>query len=205
MKRRRSPAAHPSYTDASMRVVRILGADNCVLVGGLAVAAYGHQRATKDVDFITRLPLHEARRRLAADGLKTELREGDPCEDVPSVLRTTVAGVTVDILPMLVRFDWEQLADVFLTPAASLKVIDLDTLLLLKTRAGGVQDMLDVAHLVWRNPERLTLARELASRYAVGDKLERCLNDRREQRKFVETLPSARRRHALEELGRLLS
>lgn len=204
MKRGKRSTSDPSYRESAIEVARILGPESCVLIGGLAVAAYGHERATKDVDFITRLPLREAKERLAADGLSVEVRRGDPAEGVPTFLRTNIAGVLVDVLPMLVPIDWEHLPEVSLTPKGSLKVIDLDTLLLLKARAGGMQDVLDMTQLVWRNPDRLPLAREFAGRYGVASKLESCLMDRREQQKFIDGLPRQRRQNARAELKRLL-
>ena len=204
MKGGKRSSSDPLFRESALAVAHILGPESCVLIGGLAVAAYGHERATKDVDFITRLPLREAKERLAAHGLSVEVRRGDPAEGVPTFLRTNIAGVLVDVLPMLVAIDWERLPEVPLTPKGSIKVIDLDTLLLLKARAGGMQDVLDMTQLVLRNPDRLSLAREFAGRYGVGSKLESCLMDRREQQKFVDGLPRQRRHHAKAELKRLL-
>ena len=204
MKGRKHETADPSFRESALLVARILGPESCVLIGGLAVAAHGHERATKDVDFITRLSLADAKLRLVAHGLSVEVRRGDPDEGVPTFLRTTVAGIPVDVLPMLVEIDWARLPDVPLTHDTSIKVVDLDTLLLLKTRAGGMQDMLDVAQLAWRNLDRLPLARELAGRYDVRHKLEACLADRRERQKFVEGLPPEKRRRARDELTHVL-
>jgi len=118
----------------------------------------------------------------------------DPREGTAAKCHFCAHRLEVDLAP----------ACVAVCPEQAIKVVDLDTLLLLKTRAGGVQDMLDVAQLVWRNPSRLSLARELAGRYGVGNKLESCLMDRRERQKFVDGLPRERRRRALDELARLL-
>lgn len=203
MKRPVRRPSTPSLLESAVRVARVLGRDSCALIGGLAVAAYGHERATRDVDFMSRLPLHEARRRLQEAGLTVEVRHGDPEEGVPTFLRSTVRGMAIDVLPMLVAVDWEHLPEVPLG-ASAIKVVDLDALLHLKARAGGVQDMLDVAQLVWRHPDRLPLARDLAGRYGVGPKLEACLRDRRERQRYVDALPREKRLRAATDLRRLI-
>jgi len=168
------------------------------------VAAYGHERATKDVDLITRLPLRDAKARLVERGFAVEVRRGDPVEGVPTFLQARVNDVVIDVLPMLAQINWDRLTEVPLVSGTAVKVIDLDTLLLLKLRAGGVQDVLDVAQLVWRNPDRLPLARDLSGRYGVAHKLESYLLDRRERRKLIDGLPREKRRRVREELQRLL-
>jgi hypothetical protein len=192
----------PSFSRTARLVVEALGQE-VVLIGGLAVAAYGHERATKDVDFITRLPLREAQKRLEARGFSVEVRRGDAEEGVPTFLRTNVSGTPVDVLPALARIDWDHLPEVVLD-GVSVKLVDLDTLILLKTRAGGVQDMLDVAQLVWRHPDHLPLARDLADRYGVRPRLEGCLADRRERRRYLDSVPRSTRAQRRAEIDRLI-
>jgi hypothetical protein len=204
MKSGQRKSRDPALQESAARVADALGRESCVLIGGLAVAAYGHERATKDVDFIARMPLRDAKKKLVAHGISVEVRRGDPFEGVPTSLKARVNDVVVDVLPMLTRIDWDRLKEVPLSSGTAVKVIDLDTLLLLKLRAGGVQDVLDVAQLVWRNPDRLPLARDLAGRHGVAGRLESYLLDRRERRKFIDGLPREKRRRAREELQRLL-
>jgi hypothetical protein len=84
------------------------------------------------------------------------------------------------------------------------ELTDLDTLILLKTRAGGVQDMLDVAQLIWRHPDRLPLARDLADRYGVRPRLESCLTDRRERQRYLDSVPRSARAQRRAEIDRLI-
>ena len=192
----------PSFSRTARLVVESLGPDT-VLIGGLAVAAYGHERATKDVDFLTRLSLQEARKRLEARGFSVEVRRGDAQEGVPTFLRANVSGTLVDVLPALVRLDWDHLPEVVLDGVA-VKLIDLDTLILLKARAGGVQHVLDVAQLIWRHPDRLPLARDLADRYGVRPRLESCLADRRERQRYLDSVPRSARARRRAEIDRLI-
>ena len=194
-----------SLNRAASRVVEVLGRDDCVLIGGMAVAAHGQVRATKDVDFMTRLPIPEARARLTKAGYRPETRRGDPTENLPTFLRVTVEGVRVDVLPELVRLEWDRLAEVSLSARVAVKVVDVDSLIQLKLRAGGPQDLLDVAHLVWRHPDRLGYARQLAARHRVRDLLEIYLVNPRERRKLADTLSGTKHgRKTLRELAELL-
>jgi len=201
----RRRTAHRSLSHAAALVVRALEPEACVLIGGLAVAAHGHVRATRDVDFITRLPLEEARRRLSKHGYQPETRRGDPHDGLPTFLRVTVADTPVDILPQLVAIDWDHLPQVRLEAATVVSVVDVDSLILLKLRAGGVRDVMDVAHLVWRHPDRLGLARDLAGRHGVSHHLESFLVDRRERRRLADELSrTPHGRKVLATLRRLL-
>jgi len=47
-------ARRPDLENVALRLVRILGADECMLVGGLAVGAHGYVRGTADVDLIVK-------------------------------------------------------------------------------------------------------------------------------------------------------
>ena len=60
-----------------MRLARLLGPDECVLIGGLAVGVHGYVRATDDLDFISRPSLAETRERLRKAGIETRLLRGD--------------------------------------------------------------------------------------------------------------------------------
>jgi hypothetical protein len=157
--------------------------DSCALVGALAVAAHGYVRATRDVDLVTRIPLKEARERLAKHGVRARLRRGDVLAgDFPCV-RGVLDGVEFDVLPPLVPIDWEQTVEIPLTSGDKLRVVDARTIIHLKLRAGGPQDVLDVAMLLQRHPEHLARARELATAYGVTERLESFLSDPRIQAK----------------------
>ncbi|HET7291008.1 MAG TPA: hypothetical protein VFM88_01160 [Vicinamibacteria bacterium] len=174
---------------AALRVARSLGEGNCLLVGGLAVAAHGYVRATTDVDFVTRLPLAEASALLKGHGIAAELRRGDVLEgDFPCIL-ATVDGARVDVMPPLVALDWERAIEIPLDRGARLLVVDLAGLIRLKLRAGGPKDLMDVAALVLQHPEHLGRARELATAYRAADRLETWLKDPRMKREALQGAP----------------
>lgn len=138
----------------------------------MAVAVHGYARATADVDIVTRRPLPEVRKRLAGQGVKSALRHGDAQEGDFDSLKGVLEGIEFDILPPLVPIDWENAVDVPLGGGETLKFVDLPTLIHLKLRAGGPQDVLDVVMLLQRHPENVVRARELATAYGLAAQLE---------------------------------
>ena len=161
-----------------MRLARLLGPDECVLVGGLAVGVHGHVRATGDLDFVTRRPLAETRERLRKAGIAGRLQRGDALEGGFSSLTGEIDGIPFDVLPPLVPVAWDHALALDM-PGGTIKVVDLDSLLQLKFRAGGHQDLLDVARLVLLHPEVETRAIELATAYGATDRFEAWLHDPR--------------------------
>ncbi|MBI3449965.1 MAG: hypothetical protein HY049_13750 [Acidobacteria bacterium] len=149
------------------------------MIGALALAAYGYTRATRDVDLMARIPLPEVVKRLKASGVKCALRHGDKFEGDFSLVRGVIGGVNFDVLPPIGHIEWDRTATVPMGDGEELKVVDLGTLIDLKFRAGGPQDVLDVVMLVLRSPEKLEFARELAASYQMADQFESFLDNPR--------------------------
>lgn len=170
------------------RVAETIGAEDCLLAGGLAVMAHGFVRGTRDVDLLTRLPLSEARARLDRGGLPTRLLKGDPRGGGFSCLRGECEGLPFDVLPQLVPVHWEAAVPVPAGGAGSLRVVPLVDLLALKLRAQGPKDLMDAAILVLMHPETEPRARELATAYRVLDRLEHWLDDPRARAQAQEEL-----------------
>jgi len=162
-----------SLQDVAVRVARALGEEDCVLIGGLAVGAHGYVRATTDVDFVVR-DLDTAGKRLGEQGLSVERLRGDF-----SCLRGMVGQVRFDVLPPLVPIAWDRAITVSFEGGATLRVVDLESLIRLKLKAGGPKDLMDVAALVLRHPERKERAQELAVAYRIRDELDIWLRDPR--------------------------
>jgi hypothetical protein len=169
------------------KVAQILGSDDCLLVGGLAVGAHGFVRATRDVDFVTRMALAEARRRLRKGGISATLARGDVLEEDFSFLKGAVGGVRIDVMPPLVPLEWGRGIDLALARGERLRVVDLDGLLRLKLRARGPKDLMDAAALMLLHPELLGRARELAIAYGAVEQLEAWLRDPRLRAEIEET------------------
>jgi hypothetical protein len=161
-----------SLKHVALHIAEVIGREDCMLIGAMAVAAHGYPRATKDVDLITRLPLMRARLRLVTAGVKAVLRSGHTLDGDFSCIRGTWGGVPYDVLPQLVPIDWDNAPEVVLAPKRALRVVDLDDLLALKLRAQGPQDLLDVAMLILTHPAERERAFALAEAYRVRDRLE---------------------------------
>lgn len=162
----------PKLVRIAHRLVAMIGPDHCAVVGAMAVAVHGYPRATVDIDLVSRLPLPDVRRRLAGHGVKAALKHGDEAEGDFDSLKGVLDGVGFDILPALVPIDWANVVDVPLDRGDTLKFVDLRTLIHLKLRAGGPQDVLDVAMLLLHQPTEAARARELATAYGLAEQLE---------------------------------
>jgi hypothetical protein len=162
-----------SLEEVAIRVARVVGEEDCVLIGGLAVAAWGYVRATADVDFVAR-DLRAAHERLHADGLAVEWGRG-----AFSLLRGKIDDVVFDVLPALVPIQWEKARTVSFGPGRRLRVVDLEGLIRLKLKAAGPQDLMDVAALVSRHSDMRERARELSVAYQIREKLDLWLADPR--------------------------
>jgi hypothetical protein len=174
---------------AAVEMARMLGPDDCLLVGGMAVGAHGYVRATTDVDFVVKPPLESAQTTLERQGVPSSLKRGDVMEGDFPCLKGSLHGVPFDVMPPLVRLDWTRSVNVPMAKGARIRVVDLDGLIRLKLRASGPRDLLDVAALVLRHPEHRALAQETAAAYCVADKLEIWLNDPRLKAEVQESGP----------------
>jgi hypothetical protein len=180
--------AAPSFDleRVALLLAEVLG-ESGMLVGGMAVGAHGYVRATDDVDFVARIPLTEVRKRLHALGIAATVHRGNALEGDFDCLKGTVDGVRFDVMPPLVALEWDRVIEVPMTEKRRLRVVDLDGLIRLKLRAQGPRDLMDVAALTLRHPERLAAAREAAGSYGALDRLDRWLADPRLQAEVLET------------------
>jgi hypothetical protein len=164
--------SEPKLVRVAHRLAAMIDPDQCVVVGAMAVAAHGYPRATADVDLVSRLPLREARKRLADHGVRAILKRGDELQGDFECLKGVLDGVEFDVLPPLVPIDWPNAVAVPLGHGDTLKVVDLPTLIHLKLRAGGPQDVLDVAMLLQLHPAEAARAGELAMAFGLAAQLE---------------------------------
>ena len=161
------------------RLSTILG-DTCLLVGGMAVSAWGHIRATEDVDFICSLPPEDIQELLSSEGVASQHRRGDILEgDIPWVVEGELSGITFQILPPTVPVMWERAATIGMPNGSELRVVALDDLVHLKLAAGGALDFWDVAVVLQEHPELEARARRWADNLGVSAELDRWLSDPR--------------------------
>jgi len=184
----------PKLVRLAYRLAAAIDPDACAVAGAMAVAVHGYVRATADVDLVSRLPLPEVRKRLADQGIKSALKRGDAREGDFDCLKGILEGIEFDILPPLVPFDWDNAVDVPLGGGETLKFVDLPTLIHLKLRAGGPQDVLDVVMLLQRHPAEAVRARELATAHGLAAQLETFMESPRIKAKASEAVGRRRSR-----------
>ena len=184
----------PKLVRIAYRLAATIDPDLCAVAGAMAVAVHGYPRATADVDLVSRLPLPEARKRLTDHGVKTTLKRGDVREADFDCLKGVLEGIEFDILPPLVPIDWENAVDVPIGRGETLKFVDLPTLIHLKLRAAGPQDVLDVVMLLQLHPAEVQRARELATAYGLAAQLESFMESPRIRAKASGTVSRRSRR-----------
>jgi hypothetical protein len=91
-------ADRDALEDLAVRIAAALGEDG-VLVGGLAVAAWGYVRATDDVDFAAQLPARVVVEKLDAVGIPSQIRKGAGLleDGIEWCVRGEVKGVLFDV------------------------------------------------------------------------------------------------------------
>lgn len=161
---------------AARELAAVLG-EGSALAGGLAVAAWGEIRATRDVDFVTALPLHDVERRLRENGIAYVARRGDVLTgDLLWVVEGDLGGVRFQVFAPR---GGRPFTTVSVTPAGadteSVPVVSLEDLLRLKLEAGGPKDLWDVARLLRHYPEQLSRTRARAASLGIDDELARWL------------------------------
>ena len=160
------------------RLTDILG-ERTFVIGGYAVAAWGFERATEDVDLAVDLSAVEAERRLKGAGLEVRKTRGDVREgDIPWVLSGQMDGVPFQVMPPVLQIDWSRGREIE-AEGARFKVVGLSDLLRLKLKAAGPKDFMDVTELLEGHPELARATRRAAEAYGVGDVLARWTAHRR--------------------------
>jgi hypothetical protein len=171
--------ADGKFVKAAAQLLRILGEDRCAIAGGMAVNAYGFVRGTRDVDVIVTMSLAEARKLLSENGVTARLFKGDLVDGDFHCLKGVIpvgsrpaAAVPFDVLPTLVPLQPERFVDLVVR-GQRLRVVDADTLIRLKLRAGSSHDLYDVAILAHLHPDWMDHALALAVSHGkeMGERL----------------------------------
>lgn len=155
------------------------------LIGGLAVAAHGSIRATKDIDLIIDLSLQEAlalEQSLKDNGFQATFYRGDVDDPIAGVLRLTVSvdGAEVSCDLLFASRAWQTRV------AKNAAAIDLGNLVvrvaqpadpfLLKLYAGGPQDLMDAAELLkTQSPSERSRWKAEAAKLRLKRDYDRCL------------------------------
>jgi len=146
------------------------------LIGGLAVSTWSRPRATRDVDLLLLVePAHIPRfvAALQDAGIHAVVHKGGPDDPVPCLIRAH----NLDIIAATRKFEAEAVANSIEVEIAGMKipVVAPEYLVILKLKAGGPQDKIDVRELLASNGIDTARVRELAARFRVSKLLERAI------------------------------
>ncbi len=147
--------------------------DGCIngftLIGGLAVSAWSPPRATMDVDFLILAELtnlHHLVKALCDVGLNAELRRGGYEDPVPYLIRAD----SLDIIVATKKYEAEAIEQSVIVDVLgrNIPVVSPEYLIILKLKAGGPRDILDVQEILAANLVDRALLAELMARYGVN-------------------------------------
>lgn len=138
------------------------------LVGGLAVSAWSPPRATMDVDLLVLVESNNVNhlvKALCDAGMNAELRRGGVNDPVPCLIRAD----SLDIIVATKKYEAEAIEQSIPVTIAgkAIPVASPEFLIILKLKAGGPRDLLDVQELLASNLVDRELLAELAARYGV--------------------------------------
>ncbi len=124
------------------------------LIGGLSVATWGVPRATMDIDFVISVvperPLDGVVSALVKKGLRAELHRGAHTDPVPYLIRGEIKGVPFDLIISTKKWENEAIdaAVGVKYRGAIVPVIPVEYLIVMKLKANGLKDVLDVKELL---------------------------------------------------------
>ena len=149
------------------------------LIGGLAVSTWGLPRGTKDIDLLVSLEaiknLKAFQEALEKDGFSPKLYRGGPSDPVPFLLKVVHEGVPVDMLITTKKWEDEAVENSVGMDFHGVKipVIPVEYLVVMKLKAGGPRDILDVEELLQIGDINPQLLEGLSKRLRVDKRLER--------------------------------
>lgn len=138
------------------------------LIGGLAVSAWSPPRATMDVDFLVLVEsanLNHLVQALCDAGLNAELRRGGYDDPVPCLIRAD----SLDIIVATKKYEAEAIEQSIVVDVMGryIPVASPEYLIILKLKAGGPRDILDVQEILAADLVDRVLLAELAACYGV--------------------------------------
>lgn len=134
------------------------------LIGGIATSIHGIPRYTDDIDFMVLKPdLKTGYDRLVSllesRGYATQYLQADLDDPIGDVVRINKHSIRINLICTRYEYEYDfmdRIQSVTLFNRA-VNVININDLVILKLRAGGIQDVYDVAGVIAVNGDRLDL------------------------------------------------
>ncbi|MEW6623497.1 MAG: nucleotidyl transferase AbiEii/AbiGii toxin family protein [Bacillota bacterium] len=140
----------------ALKSIKKIFTDNKIpycLIGGFAVSIYGKPRFSEDIDFLV-IYDDEGKRKLidylTGNNIEHNYRSSDLFEPIGDLLELKLSGIIVQTIRG--RYKWEKeildnSVEYELEPQLSIKVVKPEDLLILKLKAGGTLDLIDVNNI----------------------------------------------------------
>jgi hypothetical protein len=156
-------ADQPSLIDTAERIAEILSAEGveAIVIGAAALAAHRYVRHTEDIDLGVNIPIRDLApmaERIRSAGYEVAVREPDGEDPLGGVIDVIGPFGLVQIVNFGERFP--AVIDTALTESplpirqgATLRIIPLANLVVLKLYAGGTKSKADIVELLRRNPD----------------------------------------------------
>jgi len=155
--------------------------ENYGLIGGMALSVWGTPRTTMDIDMLV-LVQAQLKDNLVAElkkhNIDGELKTGDPMEPIPSMIDAEYKGIEIDIICVSKKWELESMKNTITVDIdnKAIPVVDPYYFAILKLKAGGPQDILDVQNMLKYNDkiDHVKLS-EIANTFKVSHKLEQIM------------------------------
>lgn len=147
------------------------------LIGGLSVSVWGQPRGTRDIDLLVSLEATEKTSAfitaLKEDGFSAELYKGSITDPVPYLVRARKKDVPIDIIIATRKMENEAVANAVDIDfkGVNIPVISPEYLIIMKLKAGGPRDLLDVKELLLSKKPDMESVISLAKRFRVDKRL----------------------------------
>lgn len=123
------------------------------LIGGLALAVWDIPRATRDIDlivYVDRINEEKLLRFLSENAVEAEMRRSDIFDPVPLLIKAEIDSVTVEIICATKKWELEAINNSSEVEIGNerIPVVNPEYLIILKLKANGPRDRLDIKELV---------------------------------------------------------
>lgn len=148
------------------------------LIGGVALAIWDVPRFTQDIDLLVTVESDKRTDLLEAFKIydpAAKLTESGPQDPIPYMIDVTIDGVEVDIICVSKTWELESVdtAKKVVIDNNSISVINLHYLIILKLKANGPQDRLDVQNILKHHKDDIDMnaLTRIADKFKVSNRL----------------------------------
>lgn len=152
------------------------------LIGGLSVSVWKAPRGTRDIDLLVSLDTKEHIdkfcKSLEMEGLAPKVLKGAADDPVSCLIKASHNGIPVDMLVSTRKWEDEMISNAVAIDfhGVVIPVISAEDLIVMKLKAGGPRDLLDVQELLETEGLDMTRVETFAKRLRVDKRLAKVKN-----------------------------